>query len=87
MQNSKGGCRKSHFRVGKILNNYNNMNGLENLKEKTRAEQVNVLASLILEESGCVDESKTMLGKDVFGKYKELRSKDESMVNIPEKYI
>ena len=84
MQNSKGGSRKSHFRVGKIKNNYNNMNDLENLKERTRAEQVNVLVSLILKESGCVDESKTMLGKDVFGKYKERCSKDKSMVNIPE---
>ena len=59
------------------------MNGLEKLKEKTRAEQVNTVASFILEDNGCIDESKTMSGKDVFGKYKELCSKDASMVNIP----
>lgn len=29
MQNSKGGSRKSHFRVGEIKNNYNNMNDLK----------------------------------------------------------
>mgnify|MGYP004650234881 CR=1 FL=1 len=60
------------------------MNGLENLDNKTRAEQVNIVACYILEQNGCTEESKTMHGKDVFRKYKELRTTHVNIVDIPE---
>ncbi len=60
------------------------MSDLENLKDKTRAEQVNTVASYILEKEGCIDETKAMSGKNVFRMYQDLCKKGVCNEDIPE---
>lgn len=61
------------------------MANFENLKEKNRSEQVNIVASHILQENGCIRESKAMTGKDLYGKYKTLqKSEGGDFVDIPQ---
>ncbi len=57
---------------------------MENSKSKTRAEQVNSVATSILEKEGCTSESNIMKGTDIFRKYTESYAKDSDVVDIPE---
>ena len=57
---------------------------LNDLKDKTRSKQVNIVASCILEQNDCINSLKTMTGSEVCKKYKALYRKDDGFVDIPE---
>ncbi len=61
------------------------MANFENLREKNRSEQVNIVASHVLQENGCISENQAMTGKNLYTNYKTLqKSEGGDLVNIPQ---